>query len=350
MKKQDAVVDKDKIRKGLKFTVIVSLVISIMIIFYTFDQQAFQEIILNLKPVYLLYILLILFLHWLAAGSLLKVLVNAVGEKITLKETVIIFLSGAFVSNVTPFATGGGPFQILFLHSKGVNIGKSSVVVMIQLLLRLFFFGVMTPFFLIFFPHIVSPGVIPDYIFYLAFGVGLLISGGVIILTLIPAIAEKIVTVIFAIKPLKKFIKESGKAKRLIVKAKIELNHFRYSLLILSRKKKALAVSAFLTVIHWSLLFLIIPFILKGLGTEVNIFQAYVMQMIFYLVLPFMPTPGASGIAEVGFASLFVGFIPGNIIGLVMFGWRFFTFYVVLIVGGFFTFREITRFGSYQNE
>ena len=91
---------------------------------------------------------------------------------------------------------------------------------------------------------------------------------------------------------------------------------------------------------------MVIPVILDGLGVEPHYFRAYIMQTILYLVLPYMPTPGASGIAEVGSASLFVAFIPEKLVGLVTFGWRLFTFHLVLLVGGFFAFIEISKHRS----
>ena len=43
--------------------------------------------------------------------------------------------------------------------------------------------------------------------------------------------------------------------------------------------------------------------------------------------------------AELGFASIFVSFIPRGIIGLVTF-MAVYQFYLVLIIGGFITFRN----------
>ena len=95
---------------------------------------------------------------------------------------------------------------------------------------------------------------------------------------------------------------------------------------------------------------MIIPILLGGLGAEPNFFRAYVMQTIVYLILPYMPTPGASGIAEVGSASLFIAFIPQQLVGLVTFGWRLFTFHLVLLVGGIFAFREISKHRGNNDE
>jgi uncharacterized membrane protein YbhN (UPF0104 family) len=48
----------------------------------------------------------------------------------------------------------------------------------------------------------------------------------------------------------------------------------------------------------------------------------------------FIPTPGASGVAEVGFAALFSPVCPGELLSIYMLLWRFFTFYLGVIIGG----------------
>ena len=344
-------IDKKTIIKGLRFTVIVSLIFSAAIIFFTIDIEALDKLIDKIKYRYLIYMLLVMMTNWLFAGLRLQLLVSTIGDTISLLDSIVVYLGGSFVSFVTPFASGGGPYQVYFLHKKGVNVGKSSTVIVIQFVLRLFFFGTLTPLFFIFFNNQISAGAIPNYIFYLAFGLGMLISVGIIILTLIPDVMDKLISIILNINKLKKFLKNKYKTKKYLVKARKELYEFRDSLLILSKNKFNLFVASIYTIIYWSLMFLIMPLILKGMGLNPDFFKAYIMQTIIYLILPYMPTPGASGIAEVGFASLFVAFIPRSLVGIVTFGWRLYTFYLILLVGGFIAIYEINRStGDKENE
>jgi len=335
--------DKKTIFKGLRLAILISFAISALIILVTIDRSSLKEIITGIKKEYLFYIMLIMFLNWMFAGLRLKTLVETIDNHISLKDCMIIYLSGAFVSNVTPFATGGGPFQIYFLHKKGVKVGKSSTAIVIQFVLRLFFLGILTPIFFIFFRKNISSGAIPGYLFYIAFGFGALISISIIILTLIPSITGELINLVFKIEKLRDFLKSSHKAKRWLVKARRELNEFRYSLEVMSKYKGKLFLAGVYTILYWSTIFLVIPMILKGMGVKPYFFRSYVMQTLFYLVLPYTPVPGASGIAEIGFASLFVSFIPKNIIGLVTFAWRLFTFHLILLVGGFFALKEISK-------
>jgi len=56
-----------------------------------------------------------------------------------------------------------------------------------------------------------------------------------------------------------------------------------------------------------------------------------------------MPTPGASGTAEVGFASLFSFFVPLYLLGLFVGAWRLIVFYFNLFIGAIILLLEIKK-------
>lgn len=343
---KDGLIESKTIMKGLRFAIFFSLLISALLILFTIDPEALREAVNSISNKIIFLLITAVLLNWLAAGLRLKILVSTIGSDLSLKDSIIIYLSGAFISNVTPFATGGGPFQIYFLHKKGVNIGKASMVVVTQFLLRIFFFGIATTVFIVFFNWAISPGVVPSYLFYLAFGLGFLFALVLIVFSLVPGFINWVIQRIFQIKKVTQFVKGSHKTKKLLVKARRELKEFHHSLEVLGKYRWRLILAWLCTFFYWATLFTIIPLVLKGLGQDPHYFRSYVMQTIIYLILPYMPTPGASGIAEIGFASIFVSFIPANLIGLVTFVWRFLSFYIVLLVGGFFALREISRKGN----
>jgi len=316
----------------------------------TMDGDSLVQAIIGIEPEIIIWLLTVVVLNWLLAGLSLKILLSTIDARLTIMDSIIIYLAGAFISNVTPFATGGGPFQIYFLHRKGINIGKASTIVVTLFVLRIFFFGIASFIFMVFFNWAISPGVVPASLFYLAFGLGLLFAILLIIFILVPSATEKFLQLLFNIKKLNDFFQNNLRAKKALVKARKELRDFHKSLVILKKYKGRLILAGIITILFWSSLFLIIPLTLQGLGLEPHYFRSYVMQTIFYLILPFTPTPGASGIAEIGFASLFVSFIPGNLIGLVTIIWRFLTFYIILLIGGVFALREIGWKSDQKNE
>src|SRR5690554_459474 len=341
MASNSRLIDIKTVFGGLKIAILLSLLISAILILMTLDVDSFGKAIESINPGILLSILVLLLLNWFAAGLGFKIMTTTVGEKITLLEGVIIYLAGSFISYVTPFATGGGPFQVYLLHKKGINYGQATMVILTQFVLRILFFTCSSFVFLLFFNNLISPGVVPPYIFYLAFGAGFLITTSLILFSLIPGITDRLFNALFKINRFRNYVKKSYKAKKILVKIRIEIREYHESMKLLSNNKLKLFLSLLCTITYWSTLFMIIPFILIGLGLEPHFLQSYIMQTIFHLVIPYMPTPGASGIAELGFASVFISFIPRGIIGIVMIMWRFITFYFILIVGGILALKEL---------
>ena len=57
------------------------------------------------------------------------------------------------------------------------------------------------------------------------------------------------------------------------------------------------------------------------------------ISFLLYISACYTPLPGASGAQEGGFLLYYEGIIPQDRIGLALLVWRFFTYYMFLIVG-----------------
>ena len=79
----------------------------------------------------------------------------------------------------------------------------------------------------------------------------------------------------------------------------------------------------------WSVL----PTLVRAVGLPIRYGQAILIQALFNFVMYFVPTPGASGFAEAGGATIFSYLIPMNLSGVMAIGWRFFTEYIAIGLG-----------------
>jgi uncharacterized protein (TIRG00374 family) len=83
-------------------------------------------------------------------------------------------------------------------------------------------------------------------------------------------------------------------------------------------------------------------FVLLSLGIHSSFFQSVSTQASFYLLQPYLPTPGGSGVAEVGYT-----FLSKNLGGLnnpqFIFSWRMISFYIPLIFGAIFFMGNLTK-------
>ncbi len=102
--------DKRKVIIGLKISLIISILTLVYLFSLTIDEDTVQKAI-SINPLYLTLALLVNFLIWVAGGWRIKLLVQALGEEISLKKSIEIFLSGSFISNVTLLLLVEGLFK-----------------------------------------------------------------------------------------------------------------------------------------------------------------------------------------------------------------------------------------------
>ncbi len=339
-------IKRKNVIRGLKLSLSISIIVTVILLMRTMD---FNEL-LQLKKIRLEYLalaLVFMFLMWISQGVRMIIMANALGEKISLKEATKNYLAGAFVSNVTPFASGGGPIQALLLHQQGMTFGKASSIIIVQWILRHLFFGILGPIFFFFYRDLIDPGRLPRELFETAVIGSLLIT--VILLffvwkpQVIPLFANKLMK-LPGIRRL--FRKESNRVRveELIERAYHEIEIFHDCLWTLAAQKKwELFWAIILTGVFWVSFFMIAPIVLIGLGGKPYFARALIMQTIMFLILPYMPTPGASGAAELGFAAFFAPFVPLHLLGILMVAWRILTFYIIILVGSVIVLRKLGK-------
>jgi uncharacterized protein (TIRG00374 family) len=276
----------------------------------------------------------------------IKMTVEAVNEKITFPEALKVYYISNFAGDITPFFSGTLPTQI-YLFNKNIKnkmtLGKATMVATIMPLIKTLVFSIFTP--IIFFGF---KRTITNYTILSA----ILINGAILIslfflflFILTVRYPEKMIGIIFKIQHLPCILKFSKKEtiSHFFDRVILEIKEFHKSFSLLKENWIKLLLSTFYTIIFWSTFFLVAPMLLWGFNLNFNFFHVLVMQVIFYFILPFMPTPGGSGSAEVGFASLFSFFVPLHLLGLFIGAWRFIAFYFNLSIGTIVLLVEIKK-------
>jgi glycosyltransferase 2 family protein len=107
----------------------------------------------------------------------------------------------------------------------------------------------------------------------------------------------------------------------------------RQSFRLIGRDGKAwFALSMTLSAIQWTARYSIVSVLLAFLGAPVRPVLYWVLQWVVFTLATFIPTPGAAGGAEAAFFLIYAPFVPTELIGLAVAGWRFFTFYLLLAI------------------
>ncbi|MBQ7193143.1 MAG: flippase-like domain-containing protein, partial [Synergistaceae bacterium] len=88
-----------------------------------------------------------------------------------------------------------------------------------------------------------------------------------------------------------------------------------------------------LSVLHLLALFSVLPVLMSAVGLPFRYMQTVAVQAVFMFILYFVPTPGASGVAEGGGALLYSVLMPENMAGIMSVICRFFTDYISIFMG-----------------
>lgn len=115
---------------------------------------------------------------------------------------------------------------------------------------------------------------------------------------------------------------------------------------ILSYGVKVTAIQMIYTVLFWFIFFNFATVIMLAMGLHIDWFNVLARQTIFYSILTYNPIPSGSGVIELGYAAIFSNIVPTQNLGVFIGIWRFFSFYMYVIVSGIifsFTLRHIGR-------
>lgn len=313
------------------------LVVFILIIFSKGGNilNAFFEI----KPIFLILSFALVGFSWLLEAFQIVLCARLLSIELSRREAINLALIGNFFSAVTPFATGGQPFQMYLLNkNSNVEYGKSAFFLLVKeiiaFLVRISLF-IAIPIFITFFkfeyslPYGVNLAINIGLIFYLL--ISILIVLALIKTRKLASFIEMIISKIFPAKISNKVIEEIEKNIHIFEEGKKTLNKSKINILI----------NIFLlSLLQWLNSLFLPVVLLRGLGSNSPVLSIIFVTIIFLLSVVYVPTPGTSGAAELGIAFLFSAFLPRQPLIVFILLWRFFYYYLNIIIGSFFVFKE----------
>lgn len=342
-----------KIHRGLKlFLILVILTMLALLIFSDpnpekrFSFNIIQKISYAFKQMNLIY-LLFAFVFWLIHILLDSLRISLFCQGVTgkwgsMRTSIEVILTGAFLAAVTPFQTGGLPVQLYLLKREGISYGKGTLII----LLRAVFYSLMMLIILPFlFPILTKQ--------YDATSIKILskyslIVYPIIVLIITFALIKPNIIKHFLYKLTILFGKRKNKVTKLVDKMFEEIEEMKDGFWRFVREKKWHSISSFfLTFITYIPYFFIAPLLLKGIGINVSFIRIAFLQLAVILFTFFSPTPGATGVSEGVFAIMFLGIVGKGMLGLFTILWRFFTFHLTALVGGIMT-LDVLKLGGME--
>lgn len=254
------------------------------------------------------------------------------GFKISLGRAVNACLIGFYYSNVTPSSAGGQPMQVNSLRKAGIPVGYGTMTATIRFVCNQFAICAMSMVFWMLNRNFVLQQ-LGDKVWLARLGWAINFAG--VPLCLMAAFQRNLIQRIAAwvIRLGKKIHLVKDEEGALVTTTNV-LDTYHTALLDLARRPLQILVQLLCSCI--SLLGLIgaIYFVYHAFGfSGTPWYQLLTISFLLYISACYTPLPGASGAQEGGFLLYYDGIIPGDRIGLALLVWRFFTYYMFLIVG-----------------
>jgi hypothetical protein len=238
-----------------------------------------------------------------------------------------------FFHGITPFASGGQPMEVYYLHREKISIEKATNVVLQNFIMyqtALILVGLLTiscNHFMHLFPF--------NSLMRRLVVLGFLINFAVWLITFLLAFGKKSSTRV--IELLIKFLNKIKIIKNIdkyLRKLEDFSNKF-YDSAITLRKNKKLLFKVILVNVLSLLASYSIPYILAvGLGVDnITIWESIVATSYVMTIGSFVPIPGGTGGIEYGFMYFFKYLLKGNKLSALMLIWRFITYYIGIIIG-----------------
>lgn len=325
-------------KKGLKksLNIIVLIIITALVLYFSLKDNFKTTInqICSMNIWWLIVAFIFVILYWLFRSYAMFSIVKEENKRFKFLQSFQLMLRTQFFNAVTPFATGGQPFQVYYLNQCDISVASSTGLVVENFIvyqIALVFLGLVAVISNYFF-HIFSE----VHLLQKLVTLGFIINTAVIVVMFLVSFGKKINKKIinFGINILTKLKIVKDKEKKLN-EWDNSINQFHKSATILLKKKSVFIKSIFLNLLALICLYLIplILFYSMGLYDKINGLETIVTSAYVMLIGSFVPIPGGTGGLEYGFVAFYGNFIKGGTLSAIMLIWRFITYYFGLIVG-----------------
>ncbi|GHS93024.1 membrane protein [Synergistales bacterium] len=321
------------LRKGLILFILFTFGASGIVLFKSIDEETISCLINADKRFFLLAFVFML-AAWACDTGRFCALAKAAEEKMSFKMGIILTWLHYFGCAVTPMQSGGGPFQVYVLYKKGVPIGKGIAITTIRTMLTVLILTLVVPFALHMNPALLDGNAFIKGVVRYVFVVILLTWAFIAFTVISPRIFKRLGKNIALRLRIVKLLSFSNLKKTCRWLDREMDNYSANFKMTVSRKGAPYTLlAAALSIVHLLCIFSILPILMTAVGLPFEYPKTLIVQAVFMFVLYFIPTPGASGVAEGGGAFLFAMLMPHNMAGVIAIIWRFFTEYISIFMG-----------------
>jgi hypothetical protein len=259
-------------------------------------------------------------------------------------------IANQFLAGITPSMAGGEPVRIYLLKKDGMTLGGATAAVLGERLIDVIFILVCIPFAFFIFKDKIDVQLIS---YGLTIGIIVFITG-IILFAYALKNPEKIKAfLVFLNRKLARFSKKK-KGSAFIDHMSHEVDNFHQSMMFfLTGGRKEFFIAGALTILMWSVGFLIPSMLLLALGLPPFWIESFAAQALLLIIIMLPTTPGSSGVTEIGMAGLYsvlLGASNQYLLGVLVLLFRFITYHMNVICGAVFQYRIFKSITSFSLE
>lgn len=336
------------------YPIVIGLAVVAWMFYRDFDPDVFRSVVFSWNTLFWVFVAF-LCMFGRDLGYIIRLRVFS-GGQLSWAQAFRVIMLWEFTSAVTPSAVGGTSVAIIFIHKEGISVGRSSIMVMLTSFFDELYFVVMFPLMVLAVGQAqlfdlakmaestltMSLVTIALIGYFLKLAWTLILSYGLFIN---PRGLKWLLLKIFKLKPLRRWYRSINDVGTDIILSSRELKSHGTGFWVKS------VLSTFLS---WSSRYLVANVLILAFFGYADQVLLFARQLVMWIMMLIMPTPGGSGFAEYIFSHFLSDLMPvsgelqvaaGALIALV---WRLVTYYPYLIAGAVIFPRWINRHFSHR--
>lgn len=325
---------KNNTRNKLNIAVLVLITILVLFFFLKDDFNEVIKEILMVNPWWLFVGMFLILSYFFLRSIDLYYLIRRVNPDYTLKKAVKLTISTQFFNAITPFATGGQPFQIYMLKKDGIRIPEGTNIIVQNFILyqiALVFLGIValtTNYFCHFYKEI---DLLKNLVTF-GFAMNFLVIVGLFVISFAKNFNKRLTRFVIDLLTKLKIVKDPDAKKK---EWEAYINRFHKGAKILVSDKVYFIQAVSRNVLALICLYLVPLAIVYSMGdyTSLDGIKTIVTSAYVMLIGSFVPIPGGTGGLEYGYVAFFGNFLGGSTLKASMLLWRFFTYYFGMLIG-----------------
>lgn len=310
--------DLDKLLRRLLPVICLGVVVNLAVTWYLADQSSAPDWS-KFSLIYLLLAALLSLLPWFWHCVRLAIWGRFFGVKISSINLLRIAVATDVGGTMTPQAVGGAPVKMAMLVQQGYKPGEAATLTLLGNLEDVVFFAFAIPLSL----ALARPW---ENALCQHAGVFFEKNGFWFVGLLLLALA------VFLFFRKKSFSK--NRTTKPESRWQLLVSEFRAAVRLIRQKgRKPFVFSILALGAQWLTRFTILLAVLLALGLPDDLLYFFLLQWMVFVAMALVPTPGATGGAEAAFILVFGKIIPKSAVGPALTGWRFLTYYFMLLAG-----------------